>query len=107
MATLNTEQLEFQEYARRWLDENRPPPPIAALVVSQNIRSLTPDTPDHWSALVEESFPIEALEDPMVFFDAKTQQELEMNRKRMVESCARFLDFDSLEVTFVSEFWYG
>ncbi len=27
MATASDEQLEFQEYARRWLDENRPPPP--------------------------------------------------------------------------------
>jgi alkylation response protein AidB-like acyl-CoA dehydrogenase len=34
MATLNTEQLEFQDYARRWLDENRPPPPRERLPIT-------------------------------------------------------------------------
>ena len=34
MATLNTEQLEFQEYARRWLEENRPPPPRERLPIT-------------------------------------------------------------------------
>ena len=33
MATLNAEQLEFQEYARRWLEENRPPPPRERLPI--------------------------------------------------------------------------
>lgn len=31
---LSSEQLEFQEYARRWLDENRPPPPQVRLPIS-------------------------------------------------------------------------
>jgi alkylation response protein AidB-like acyl-CoA dehydrogenase len=34
MASLNAEQVEFQEYARRWLDENRPPPPSERLPIS-------------------------------------------------------------------------
>jgi hypothetical protein len=76
-------------------------------VRNEIVRCLTLDAPHHWSAIIEESFPIEALEDPMVFFDSKTQPELEANRKRMVESCGRFLSFDSLEVTFVSEYWFG
>ena len=34
MATLTPEQLEFQEYARRWLDENRPAPPTVRLPIT-------------------------------------------------------------------------
>ncbi len=34
MASLNDEQAEFQEYARRWLDENRPPPPSERLPIT-------------------------------------------------------------------------
>lgn len=103
--------LSQNEFIRIWHDDHREvaieTQSTFGYVRNEFVRSLTPGAPDHWSALVEESFPIEAIDDPMVFFDAKTQQELEMNRKRMVESCARFLNFDSLEVTFVSEYWYG
>jgi len=70
-------------------------------------RSLTSDAPGHWSAIVEEFFPIEALDDPMVFFDARTEAELAANRKRMIESCGRFLDLRQIEVTFMSEYYFG
>ena len=71
------------------------------------MRALTPGAPGLWSSIVEESFPIEALDDPLAFFDSATQPEYEANLKRMVESCGRFLSLDSLEVTFVSEYWFG
>lgn len=76
-------------------------------VRNEILRALTPDAPSHWSGIVEESFPIEALEDPLVFFDARTRDQYDANVKRMLESCGRFLNFDSLEVTFVSEYYYG
>ena len=34
MASLNVDQIEFQEYARRWLEENRPPPPGERLPIT-------------------------------------------------------------------------
>jgi hypothetical protein len=76
-------------------------------VRNEIVRALTPDAPGLWSAFVEESFPIEALDDPLVFFDAKSQQEYEANLNRMIESCGRFMVFDSVEVTFFSEYYFG
>jgi hypothetical protein len=61
------------------------------------IRAVTPDAPP-WSAIVEEGFPAEAPTDPMVFFAAGNSPErLEQNRRRMLESCRRFIDFARLE----------
>jgi alkylation response protein AidB-like acyl-CoA dehydrogenase len=34
MASPDQEQIEFQDYARRWLDENRPPPPRERLPIT-------------------------------------------------------------------------
>jgi hypothetical protein len=76
-------------------------------VRNEILGALTEGAPDHWSAIVEESFPIEALEDPMVFFAAKTEAELARNRKRMLVSCGRFLDLSRIEVTFMSETFFG
>ncbi len=103
--------LSQDEFIRIWHDDHRE---VAigcqstfGYVRNEIVRGLTPDAPRLWSAIVEESFPIEALDDPMVFFDAKTQQECEAKLARMLESCRRFLSLDSLEVTFVSEYYFG
>ncbi len=76
-------------------------------VRNEIFRSLTLDAPSQWTAFVEESFPIEALSDPKVFYDARSDEELQRNAERMQQSCARFLDFDELEVTYVSEYYLG
>jgi len=76
-------------------------------VRNEIFRALTPDAPDVWDAIVEESFPIGALTDPKVFYDAKDDAELKANLDRMMESCDRFLDRDPLEFTFVSEYYCG
>lgn len=76
-------------------------------VRNEIFRSLTPDAPSQWTAFVEESFPIEALSDPKVFYDARSDEELQRNTERMQQSCARFLDFGALEVTYVSEYYLG
>ncbi len=34
MATITPEQVEFQEYASRWLEENRPPPPTFRMPIT-------------------------------------------------------------------------
>ena len=61
------------------------------------VRALTEDA-HPWSAIVEEGFPAEAPTDPMVFFAAGSSREkLEENRRRLMESCGKFIDFARLE----------
>jgi hypothetical protein len=61
------------------------------------VRAVTRDSPP-WTAIVEEGFPAEAATDPMVFFAAGTSREkLEENRRRLLTSCGRFLDFARVE----------
>jgi hypothetical protein len=61
------------------------------------VRAVTRDAPP-WSAIVEEGFPAEAPIDPAVFFDAGSSRErLEENRRRLLESCRKFIDFPRLE----------
>jgi len=72
----------------------------------QNVvfRRLTDTGPD-WAAIVEEGFPAEAATDPMVFYDAGGSAErLDEHRRRMIESCAKFIDFDRLESHPFSEY---
>ena len=70
------------------------------------VRGLTDGAPPY-DGIVEETFPIEALSDPHVFYDAATQDELKANLDRMIESCQRFLDFEPLETTHMSEYYLG
>jgi hypothetical protein len=61
------------------------------------VRAVTRDAPP-WTAIVEEGFPAAAPTDPMVFFAAGSSRErLEENRRRLLESCGRFIDFARLE----------
>ena len=61
------------------------------------VRAVTPSAPP-WSAIVEEGFPEQAPTDPMVFFAAgDSREKLEENRRRLMESCAKFIDFARLE----------
>jgi EthD domain len=76
-------------------------------VRNEIFRPLTPGAPMQWTAIVEESFPIGALDDPHVFYDAKSEAEYQANFKRMMDSCGRFLDHGPIEVTFVSEYYLG
>lgn len=103
--------LSQEEFIRIWHEDHREvaieTQSTFGYVRNEIVRALTPDAPGLWSAIVEESFPIEALDDPLTFFDSSTQQEYEANLKRMVESCGRFLSLDSIEVSFVSEYYFG
>lgn len=67
---------------------------------------LTEGAP-RWDGIVEESFPIEALTDPRAFYAARSDEELKRNMERMLESCRRFLDFEPLEYTHMSEYYLG
>ena len=68
------------------------------------VRSVTEGAPP-WVAIVEEGFPREALTDPNVFYDAgDSAAKLAENRRRMIESCRRFIDFDRLESHVFSQY---
>ena len=100
-----------EEYIRIWHGDHR-----AVAIETQStfgyvrneiFRPLTEGAPDQWDAFVEESFPMEALTDPHVFYDAKSKDEYERNFEIMMTSCGRFLDHGPIEVTFVSEYPQG
>ncbi len=76
-------------------------------VRNEIFRPVTEGAPMQWTAIVEESFPMAALDDPHVFYDAKSEAEYQANFKRMMDSCGRFLDHGPIEVTFVSEYYLG
>lgn len=70
------------------------------------VRPLTEGAP-RWDAIVEETFPIEALTSPLAFYAAASQEDLERNLGRMMASCKRFIDFDTIEFTHMSEYFLG
>lgn len=70
------------------------------------VRPLTANAPKI-DAIVEESFPLEALTDQAVFYNACGDGEkLARNSQAMMESCARFIDFDKINVCPTSEYIY-
>jgi len=68
------------------------------------VRPLTPEAPP-WVAIVEEGFPREALLDQKIFYAAGDSDEvLNANRTRMIESCRRFIEFDKLDSHVFSQY---
>jgi hypothetical protein len=57
------------------------------------------------SGIVEECFPMEAMRDPQAFFDAPGDPaEYRRRAQLMQQSCAKFIDFDRLDVIATSEY---
>ena len=68
------------------------------------VRGLTEGAPP-FDAVVEETFPIEALTDRRIYFDyASSEDVLATRAAKMRESCERFLDYGPMEMTFMSEY---
>ncbi|MCH2170508.1 EthD domain-containing protein [Myxococcota bacterium] len=68
------------------------------------VRTLTENAPA-FDAVVEETFPIEALTDQRALYDyAESEEALALSVARMMESCERFLDFEPMEMNFMSEY---
>jgi hypothetical protein len=100
--------ITYEQFIRHWHNEHR----VVALetqstfayVRNEIVRALTPDAPQ-WAAVVEESFPIEALTDQAVWYAAAgSPARLEENRRRMMESCIAFLALDRVESHPMSEY---
>lgn len=68
------------------------------------VRALTADAPP-WAGIVEEGFPAEAVTNPMLWYRAEGSEEvLQKNFGRMIESVQAFLDVDKVESHPMSEY---
>ena len=67
------------------------------------VRRLTDEGGD-WDGIVEEGFPIEALSDPHVWYDANSKADYQQRLQRMIDSVTAFLDLGVLESTPMSEY---
>ncbi len=68
------------------------------------VRALTEGAPP-WAGIVEEGFPTEAVTDPMLWYKADgSQEKLEENLGRMMESVSAFLDLSKIESHPTSEY---
>lgn len=74
-----------------------------AYVRNEIVRAYSDGAPA-WEAIVEESFPIEALTDPKVWYKAGSDEELAKNRGWMIESCLAFLALEKVEAHPMSEY---
>lgn len=103
--------LPYDEFLRHWYDVHRQvaieTQSTFGYVRNEIVRALSDDAPP-WAAIVEEAFPIGALTDPAVFYDALDSEErLNENRRRMIESCMAFLALDRVESHPMSEYVFA
>jgi hypothetical protein len=102
------EGLDYEEFIRIWQEEQRPcaieTQSTFQYVRNEIVRPLSGSSPP-WAAIVEETFPIEAMNDPYVFFDAIGDDEkFSANIGRMVDTVAKMLELDQTDVTITSEY---
>ncbi len=101
-------RLGWADWRRVWFEEHTP----VGIATQANFRyvqnivvmALTAAAPP-FSAIVEECFPPEALHDSQAFYaaagdEAKHQQ----HQQLMLASCAKFIDFDRIDVIATSEY---
>ena len=75
-----------------------------AYVRNEVVRPLTAGAPDWW-AIVEETFPLAALTDPEVFYDAVGDPErLAANQARLFEAVGELIDLSQVDARFYSEY---
>ena len=76
-------------------------------VRNEIVRALTRDAP-RWHAIVEENFPLGALTDPAVFYDAAGDPaKLRANQERMFRAVQGFLALDRVESHPMSEYRFS
>jgi len=68
------------------------------------VHPLTKEAPP-WAGIVEEGFPTEAVTDPMIWYCGDgSQEKMQRNMARMMESVQAFLDIDRVESHPMSEY---
>ncbi len=106
--------LPYEEFLRIWHEQQR-----ACAIETQStfgyvrneiVRALTPNALGgvplpKWAAIVEENFPLAALNDPAAFYDAVGDPaKLKRNLKRMLETCQGFIAQERVESHPMSEY---
>lgn len=97
--------LADQEFEQRWLQQHTPVAIETQATTHYRqhrvIRTLRGEALD---AIVEEQFPAAAANSPEAFFDAVgNPQKLRQHISSMQQSCARFIDFDTINVIHLSD----
>jgi hypothetical protein len=100
--------LSHEEFVRLWYEVQRDTAietqSTFGYVRNEVVRALTPGAPC-WAAIVEENFPLGALTDPAVFYDAAGDPgRLRANQERMFRAVERFLALDRVESHPMSEY---
>lgn len=99
--------MAYDEWIRQWqrhTDVAMTHQPLLSYQQNEFVRALTPDAPDYHS-MVEECFPIEALTDPRVYFDAAGDEEkYQRNFKTMMDSVMAFADLENADVFPTSQY---
>ncbi|MBE9538804.1 MAG: hypothetical protein IMF06_06950 [Proteobacteria bacterium] len=57
-------------------------------------------------AMIEENFPDQAMASDQAFYGARDDEDLQLKLAAMLESCARFIDFDKIDVIPMSEYFF-
>jgi hypothetical protein len=100
--------LSHEEFIRLWYTVQRDTAletqSTFGYVRNEVVRPLTPDAPG-WAAIVEENFPLGALDDPAVFYDAVGDPaKLRAQQERMFRAVQGFLALDHIESHPMSEY---
>ena len=101
-------RLSFEAWRRVWFEEHTPVgiDTQANFLYVHNVVTmpLTAQTPP-FRGIVEECFPPQALRDSQVFYNAVGDEARhQRHQQRMMESCAKFIDFDRIDVIATSEY---
>ena len=102
------QDLDYERFLQIWQQDHREVAieiqSTVGYVRNLIVRALTEGAPP-FDAVVEETFPIEAMTDRRVFYDyAESDEVLAARNAQMLESCERFLDYEPMEMTFMSEY---
>lgn len=101
-------RLTYEAWRRVWAEEHTP----VGIATQANFRyvhnvvvmPLTPDAPP-FRGIVEEGFPPQALRDAQAFYDAVGDEpKHQRHLQQMMASCAKFIDFDRIDVIATSEY---
>ena len=100
--------LSHDEFIRLWYEVQRDTAletqSTFGYVRNEVVRALTPDAP-RWAAIVEENFPLGALDDPALFYDAVGDRaKLRAHQERMFRAVQGFLALDRVESHPMSEY---
>ena len=101
-------RLTYETWRRVWFEEHTPVgiDTQANFLYVHNVvvMPLTAGAPP-FRGIVEECFPPEALRDSQVFYNASGDEARhQRHQQRMMESCAKFIDFDRIDVIATSEY---